>query len=238
MKIIISGYGKMGKEIEKVALLQHHEIVLKLDNEDDWASHASDVKQADVAIDFSTPETAVKNILRFFEANIPVITGTTGWNNKFEEVKQLCLDLQQALFFASNFSIGVNIFFALNEQLAGMMKKHPQYDVMIEETHHTQKLDAPSGTAITLANGIIQTGGTKEKWVNEPSDFNNFLEIKSYREGNITGIHNVKYTSPVDTIEIKHTAMNRSGFAYGAIMAAEWIQGKKGVFGMNDMLES
>jgi 4-hydroxy-tetrahydrodipicolinate reductase len=236
MKIIISGYGKMGKEIEKVALQKSHEITLKLDNEEDWKNNNAVINDADVAIDFSTPETVVKNILRFFNANIPVVTGTTGWYNRFEEVTEQCEAQKQAIFFASNFSIGVNILFALNAKLAEMMRKYPQYDVKIEETHHTQKLDAPSGTAITLAEEIIKTDGTKTKWVNNPTDINTFLEIKSFREGNITGIHNVIYASEVDSIEIRHTAKNRSGFAHGAVMAAEWIQGRKGVFGMKDML--
>ncbi len=236
MKIIISGYGKMGKEIEKIALLKSHEIILKLDNEEDWQKHKDDIKNADIAIDFSVPETAVNNILRFFKANVPVVTGTTGWNKRFEEIRTLCMEHKQTLFFASNFSIGVNILFALNLKLAEIMKNHPQYDVMIEETHHTQKLDAPSGTAITLAEDIIKTGSAKTKWVNSPTDINNYLEIKSFREGNITGIHNVIYASEIDTLEIKHAAKNRSGFAHGAILAAEWVQGRKGVFGMKDML--
>ena len=226
----------MGKEIEKIALLKSHEIILKLDNEEDWQKHKDDIKNADIAIDFSVPETAVNNILRFFKANVPVVTGTTGWNKRFEEIRTLCMEHKQTLFFASNFSIGVNILFALNLKLAEIMKNHPQYDVMIEETHHTQKLDAPSGTAITLAEDIIKTGSAKTKWVNSPTDINNYLEIKSFREGNITGIHNVIYASEIDTLEIKHAAKNRSGFAHGAILAAEWVQGRKGVFGMKDML--
>ena len=226
----------MGKEIEKIALLKSHEIILKLDNEEDWQKHKDDIKNADIAIDFSVPETAVNNILRFFKANVPVVTGTTGWNKRFEEIRTLCMEHKQTLFFASNFSIGVNILFALNLKLAEIMKNHPQYDVMIEETHHTQKLDAPSGTAITLAEDIIKTGSAKTKWVNSPTDINNYLEIKSFREGNITGIHNVIYASEIDTLEIKHAAKNRSGFAHGAILAAEWVQGRTGVFGMKDML--
>jgi 4-hydroxy-tetrahydrodipicolinate reductase len=238
MKIVISGYGKMGKEIEKVALLKGHQIALIIDNEEGWKTHGSAIQNADVAIDFSLPETAVNNILRFFEAKMPVVIGTTGWNNRFEEIASICYQQKQAIFISSNFSIGVNILFALNIKMAKIMKGYPEYNVTIEETHHTQKLDSPSGTAITLANDIIKSNETKVKWVNEPTDFNNFLEIKSFREDNITGIHDVIYNSEIDTLEIKHTARNRSGFAYGAIMAAEWIQGKKGVFGMKNMLNT
>lgn len=226
----------MGKEIEKTALQRGHEIMAIIDNEPDWKEKNPFIKQADVAIDFSIPETAVDNILKFFDSGIPVVSGTTGWNERFEEVKDICLKKNQTLFYAPNFSIGVNILFALNKKLALIMKGFPQYNVHIEETHHTQKLDAPSGTAIALANDIIDAGGEKNKWVNTPSGFNNYLEIKSIREGNICGIHDVKYTSVSDTIELKHTANNRSGLAAGALMAAEWVKGKKGVFGMNDLL--
>ncbi|NTW32253.1 MAG: 4-hydroxy-tetrahydrodipicolinate reductase [Bacteroidetes bacterium] len=236
MKIIISGYGKMGREIEKIALQRNHEILCTIDNESDWEKHINLVKQADIAIDFSTPNSIINNIIKFFGAKVPVVTGTTGWNDKFDEIKKLCLEQEQALFYASNFSIGMNILFAINKKLAFMMNSFPQYDVKIEETHHTQKLDSPSGTAISLANDIINNIDRKEKWVNETTDINSLLEIKSIRSGNITGIHNVIYNSNVDTIEIKHTALNRTGFALGAVMAAEWLYGKKGFLGMNDLL--
>jgi 4-hydroxy-tetrahydrodipicolinate reductase len=226
----------MGKAIEKIALQKGHQISLIIDNEDDWNSNMPKIAEADVAIDFSLPQTVVKNIYRFFDANIPVIIGTTGWLKHMEEVKKVCKEKNQSLFFAPNFSIGVNILFALNKKLAEIMQGFPQYDVSIEETHHKQKLDSPSGTAILLANDIIQKLDRKDKWINEPSSFNNYLEIKSFREDNISGIHNVLYTSEIDSIEIKHTAKNRDGFAIGALMAAEWIQNKKGMFTMNDML--
>jgi 4-hydroxy-tetrahydrodipicolinate reductase len=236
LKIIISGYGKMGKEVEKMALQKGHEILLVIDNEEDWKTNAHKIKYADVAVDFSMPATAVENIIKFLEAGIPVVSGTTGWNDKFEEVKNICLAKKQTLFFAPNFSIGVNILFTMNKKLAELMKNFPQYDMHVEETHHTQKLDSPSGTAIALANDLISINERKNKWVNTPSAFNNFLEIKSIREGNICGVHDVIYTSDSDTIELKHIAKNRSGLATGALMAAEWVIGKKGVFGMNDLL--
>jgi len=226
----------MGKEIEKIALQRNHEIFCTIDNENDWAKNFEIIANADVAIDFSIPGSIVNNILSFFKADIPVVTGTTGWNTNFEEIKKICLQQKKALFFASNFSIGMNLLFAINNKLAKMMNSFPQYDVKIEEAHHVQKLDSPSGTAITLANDIVKNVDRKEKWSNNASDFNNFLEIKSIRQGNITGIHNVIYNSNVDTLEIKHTAINRTGFALGAVMAAEWLYGKKGVFGMNDLL--
>jgi len=226
----------MGKAIEKIALLNSHQISLIIDNEDDWKSNMHKISDADVAIDFSLPQTVVKNIYRFFDANIPVVVGTTGWLGSIDEVKKTCVERNQSLFFTPNFSIGVNILFALNKKLAEIMQDFQQYDVSIEETHHKQKFDSPSGTAILLANDILQKLDRKDKWVNESSSFNNYLEIKSFREDNISGIHNVLYTSETDTIEIKHTAKNRDGFAIGALMAAEWIQNKKGMFTMNDML--
>ncbi len=226
----------MGKELEKAALQQGHEIVLTLDNETDWKKYFSFNGTADVAIDFSMPQCAAENIFRFFEKNIPVIIGTTGWHKRFEEVKSYCIQNKQAMLYASNFSIGMNIMFAMNEKISDLMNSFPDYDVRIEETHHTQKIDSPSGTAIVLANDIIKHLKRKEKWINTDSAFNNFLEIKSFRVGNNNGIHSVMYTSANDELEIKHTAKNRSGFATGALAAAQWIQNKKGVFGMNDML--
>jgi 4-hydroxy-tetrahydrodipicolinate reductase len=226
----------MGKAVEKFALQKGHEVSLIIDNEDDWKLNMHKIPEADVAIDFSLPQTVVKNIYRFFDANIPVVVGTTGWNEQMEEVKKNCNEKNQSLLFSPNFSIGVNILFALNRKLAEIMQGFPQYDVLIEETHHKQKLDSPSGTAISLANDILQEIERKDKWINEPSSFNNYLEIKSFREDNISGIHNVLYTSEIDSIEIKHAAKNRDGFAIGALMAAEWIQNKKGMFTMNDML--
>ncbi|MFH0865298.1 MAG: 4-hydroxy-tetrahydrodipicolinate reductase [Bacteroidota bacterium] len=236
MKIILSGYGKMGKELEKAALQQGHDIILILDNESDWKKYDLFKGTADVAIDFSMPQCAAENIFRFFEKNIPVITGTTGWHKRFEEVKSYCIQNKQALLYASNFSIGMNIMFAMNEKISELMNAYPDYDVRIEETHHTQKMDSPSGTAIALANDIIKHLERKKEWTGAPPAFNNFLEIKSFRVGNNNGIHNVMYSSANDELEIKHTAKNRSGFATGALAAALWIQNKKGVFGMKDML--
>lgn len=226
----------MGKELEKAALQQGHEIVLILDNEPDWKKYDTFTGTADAALDFSMPQFAAGNILRFFEKNIPVIVGTTGWHNRFEEVKAICIAKKQAMLYASNFSIGMNIMFAINEKISELMNAFPEYDVRIEETHHTQKVDSPSGTAIVLANDIIKRLKRKEKWTDTEAAFNNFLEIKSFRVGNNNGIHSVQYTSPSDELEIKHTTSNRSGFAAGAIAAAQWIQNKKGVFGMKDML--
>jgi 4-hydroxy-tetrahydrodipicolinate reductase len=226
----------MGKAIEKIALRKGHSISVIIDDEDDWQKNMHRIAEADVAIEFSLPQTVVKNIYRFFDANIPVVVGTTGWLGSIDEVKKACKERKQSLFFAPNFSIGVNILFALNKKLAEIMQGFPQYDILIEETHHKQKLDSPSGTAISLANDILLKVDRKNNWINEPSSFNNNLEIKSFREDNISGIHSVLYTSEFDTIEIKHTAKNREGFAIGALMAAEWIHNKIGMFTMNDML--
>lgn len=226
----------MGKAIEMIALQKGQEILAIMDNEDDWIRNFHKIELADVAIDFSLPATVVNNIYRFFEAKIPVVVGTTGWSKHFEEVRKVCTDNNQSLFFTPNYSIGVNILFALNRKLAEIMQLFPQYDVLIEETHHRQKLDSPSGTAISLANDIITSIDRKSRWINEPSAFNNYLEIKSFREDNITCTHNVLYNSEIDTIEIKHAAKNRTGFAIGAIMAAEWMQDKRGVFSMKDLL--
>lgn len=225
----------MGKEIEKAALARKHEIAFTLDNEEDWNQFYSTQVIADVAIDFSMPDVAVKNMKAFFKLGIPVIIGTTGWNDRYDEVCKMCELHNGAFMYASNFSIGVNLLFALNSRLAAMMNTQPQYDVHIEEIHHTQKLDAPSGTAISLANQVIEKLERKEKWVNEKSSFNNFLEIKSERIDNIVGIHHVIYTSENDELRLSHSAKNRIGFASGAVIAAEWIAGKKGVFTFNDM---
>ena len=226
----------MGKEVEKAAIARGHEIVFTIDNETDWQKFYSKPVKADVAIDFSMPSVAVYNMVAFFKLGIPVIIGTTGWDEKYEEVKEICLKNKSAFMYSSNFSIGVNLLFSLNTKLAEMMKTLDQYDVSIEEIHHLQKLDSPSGTAITLANQIISKIDRKKKWVNKKSSINNFLEIKSVRKDNIVGIHHVIYTSENDELSISHNAKNRSGFAIGAVMAAEWIQGETGVFTMNDML--
>ncbi len=245
MKIALIGYGKMGKEIESIALSKGHEIVLKIDKDTHAGFNKENLQKADVAIEFSTPHSVLDNIYTCFEANIPVVVGTTGWYEKFEEVKLKCKEKNQSLFYATNYSIGVNLFFHLNKKLAAMMKKY-SYEISMDEIHHTQKLDAPSGTAITLAEGIIQENPSKSNWINKivtekdsAIDTNlqsNELIIRSYREDQVPGTHTVYYNSAVDRISISHVAHNRKGFAAGALSAAEWLIGKKGIYTMNDML--
>ncbi|MCX6306941.1 MAG: 4-hydroxy-tetrahydrodipicolinate reductase [Bacteroidetes bacterium] len=237
MKIALLGYGKMGQEIEKLALKRGHEIVAILDSLEDWENDENQLSDADVAIDFSTPVSIVENIYHCFDVNMPVVVGTTGWLDDLEKVRQDCLDRNQCLFFAPNFSIGVNLFFDLNSYLARLMSKWEDYTVSIEETHHIYKQDAPSGTAIVLANDIIRNTEHKEKWVQETVESPEELGIKSYRTDNVPGTHIVRYESEEDCIEIIHTAKSRRGFALGALMAAEWIIGKKGFFDMKNLLE-
>lgn len=230
MNIGLFGYGKMGKKIEQIAQDRGHTITAKIND----SSQEVDYSAFDVAIDFSTPEAAFENITRCFEHKVPVISGTTGWLEKYEDAIEICNANQSAFIYASNFSLGVNIFFELNKKLAQMMAGLDQYRVSMEEIHHTQKLDAPSGTAITLAEGII-SNSTYNKWkLNESGD--HIVPIKSIREGTVPGTHTVNYGSAVDNIQIKHEAHNREGFALGAVIASEWIQGKKGVFTMRDVL--
>ncbi|AYN68491.1 4-hydroxy-tetrahydrodipicolinate reductase [Euzebyella marina] len=230
MNIALFGYGKMGKMIEQIALDRNHKIVAKIDVD----TQDIDYSKMDVAIDFSMPNAAFENITKCFENGVPVISGTTGWLDKFEEAKAICTEKQSAFIYASNFSLGVNIFFELNEYLAKMMSTLEQYQVSMEEIHHTQKLDAPSGTAITLAEGVIKNSNYKG-WKLDESDESE-IAIKAKRIGNTPGTHTVDYTSSVDSIEIKHTAHNREGFALGAVIAAEWIIGKEGIFTMKDVL--
>ncbi|MBN4085202.1 4-hydroxy-tetrahydrodipicolinate reductase [Flavobacteriaceae bacterium AH-315-B10] len=231
MKIALLGYGKMGKVIEKIALQSNHEIVLKIDK--DIKSY--DISLADVAIDFSVPTAAVTNISECLAHNIPVISGTTGWLDDYDTVVDLCLEKKGAFLYASNFSLGVNIFFELNKNLARMMKNLSQYDVSLEEIHHTQKLDAPSGTAITLAEDIIENSNYIN-WKSGATNEANQIPIEAKRIENVSGTHTINYESQVDSINITHTAHNRNGFALGAIIAAEWLLDKKGVFTMNDVL--
>ena len=231
MKIALLGYGKMGKVIEQVALQRGHDIVLKVD--DNTISY--NISLADIAIDFSVPNAAVNNITNCLKKGIPVISGTTGWLQEYDKVVELCNKNNGAFIYASNFSLGVNIFFELNKYLARMMKKLSQYNVSIEEVHHTQKLDAPSGTAITLAEGIIEQSNYMN-WKLDTTVDVNAIPIVSKRIENISGTHSVNYKSKVDAINITHTAHNREGFALGAVIAAEWLQNKKGVFTMNDVL--
>ena len=236
MKITLSGYGKMGKEIEKIALQKNHTITAILDKLEDWEIYRENIAASDVIIDFSQPDVVISNIKQAFKFNIPIVVGTTGWDNKKEEIQKLCLANDQALFAASNFSIGVNIFFEINTLLAKFMDHYPDYNSIIEEIHHTRKLDKPSGTAIELANQIIEKISRKNKWTLESEGESSDLSILSKRIGDIPGTHQVTYTSEVDQIVIKHTANSRKGFASGAVMAAEWLVDKKGCFGMKDLL--
>jgi 4-hydroxy-tetrahydrodipicolinate reductase len=236
MKIALLGYGKMGQEIEKLAERKGHEIILVIDNLEDWERDEQLLPGADVAIDFSTPVSVMENIYHCFDAGVPIVVGTSGWLDDLEKVQQDCLARKQTLFFAPNFSIGVNLFFSLNRHLAGLMSNWEEYAVSIEETHHIHKQDAPSGTAIVLANDIIRHMERKEKWVKDIVENPEELGIKSYRTNNVPGTHVVRYESEEDCIEIIHTAKNRRGFAMGALMAAEWLVGKTGYFDMKDLL--
>lgn len=231
MKIALIGYGKMGKTIEKLAKEKGHEIVFK--STADWSE--GDLKTADVAIEFSTPTAAITNIKNCFDKNIPVVCGTTGWLDKYEEVTKDCKDKNGALLYASNFSLGVNIFFHVNKILAQIMENLPDYQVKIEETHHTEKLDAPSGTAISLANDILPFRG-KTQWTLD-KEKEESIPIYAYRESEVRGTHIVTYRSEIDTLSIKHEAHSREGFALGAILAAEWLKDKKGAYNMNDVLQ-
>jgi 4-hydroxy-tetrahydrodipicolinate reductase len=236
MKIALIGYGKMGKTIEKIALEKGHDIILKIGTNNLADFTAENLQHADVAIEFSTPETAFANVQTCLTSKVPVVCGTTAWLQHLDAAKQVAIDNDTAFLYASNFSIGVNIFFAINQQLAAKMHAHPQYHVSMQEVHHTQKLDAPSGTAVTLAQGILQHYPNKTKWVNTPTNNTKELGIESLRIDPAPGTHSIKYTSEIDTIEIIHTAHNRIGFATGAVVAAEFIAGKQGVFTMQDVL--
>ncbi|MBO4282090.1 MAG: 4-hydroxy-tetrahydrodipicolinate reductase [Bacteroidales bacterium] len=238
MNIAILGYGKMGEQVELVALERKHRVVAFIDGEEDWKKSAKAFEQADAAIDFSTPSAVLENINRCFEAHKPIVIGTTGWYGQLAEVRERCLAEGQSLFYASNFSLGVNLFFRLNRYLAKLMVPHSEYDVSMEEVHHTSKKDAPSGTAIVLANDIIAAIPHKESWINQENDNRSELSIKSQRLGSQVGTHSVVYTSPMDEIRITHQSFNRKAFAIGAVRAAEFLQGKSGCFTMEDMLEA
>lgn len=232
MKIALLGYGRMGKEIEKLALQRGHEIVLKIEEK-----QAYDITIADVAIDFSIPNAAFDNISNCLKHRVPVISGTTGWLDRYDEAVQLCEQNNGGFIYASNFSLGVNIFFELNKQLAKMMQQWSDYKISVEEIHHTKKLDAPSGTAITLAEGIIEyTNKTEWELSTDKKASKNSIPIEAKRIPEVPGTHTINYHSDIDTIEIKHTAHNRKGFALGAIIAAEWIVDKTGVYTMKDVL--
>ncbi len=235
MKLALIGYGKMGKEIEKIALERGHTIVSIIDvnNTDDFDSEA--FKSADVAIEFTAPQVALENYRRAFASNVKVVSGTTGWHEHLDEIKKEC-ENGKTLFWTSNFSLGVNIFFAMNRYLAKMMNQFPSYEVMMEEVHHIHKLDSPSGTAITLAEGILENVERKTKWVNEDAKTADELPIYSIREGEVPGIHSIMYESSVDSILITHESKNRKGLALGAVLAAEFTANHSGFLGMKDML--
>jgi 4-hydroxy-tetrahydrodipicolinate reductase len=235
MNIAIIGYGKVGKEIAKTAEERGHTIALIIDLNNASDLNREALKMIDVAIEFSSPDSAVTNISACLRADTPVVTGTTGWLDKWDEIEDLCNNTQGALFYASNYSIGVNIVFALNTYLATLMNKYPEYELEIEEIHHVHKLDSPSGTAISLANQIISNNSLKDAWSLDSSEKNE-IHINSKREGEVNGFHSIIYDSEIDTIKLSHNAKSRKGFAIGAVLAAEFIKERKGIFGMKDLL--
>ncbi len=237
MKIALIGYGKIGKTIENLGLKQGHSFPLVIDLINSHDLNPFNVEGIDVAIEFSTPDSAPGNILKCLELGLPVVSGTTGWNNRFKEIEHICMKKEGALFYASNFSIGVNILFAVNRRLARIMDKFPQYRVSMEEVHHISKLDAPSGTAITLAEQIIEEMGCCKSWSLVAHEDPSEIHIHAIREGEIKGKHTIRYESPVDSIWVTHDAKSREAFASGALLAASYIMERKGVFGMNDLLD-
>jgi 4-hydroxy-tetrahydrodipicolinate reductase len=236
MNVALIGYGKMGKAIEEIALQRNHTVVLKIDENNTTDFTRENLSKADVAIEFTGPHSAFENIKGAIDWGVPIVCGSTGWTEKLNEIIDYCKGKNGSFIYSSNFSIGVNIFFELNKKLAALMSSHPDYAVSIEETHHTQKKDAPSGTAITLAEQIIEQLPVKKRWVNKESDNPEEIPIISKRIDPAAGIHNIKYSSVIDDIEIIHTAHNRRGFAAGAVLAAEFIKDKKGYFSMKDVL--
>ena len=236
LRIALIGYGKMGKTIEEIALQRGHSVELKIDIDSMASFTKENLQNCDVAIEFTGPHSAKKNILKCFDARIPIVSGSTGWLADWKEVENICKQKNGTFLYASNFSVGVNLFFELNKKLAELMKSHNDYEVSMIEVHHTQKKDAPSGTAITLAEQILQEIPRKKSWVNEKTDNAEELAIISKREDPAPGTHSIKYSSVIDDIEIIHTAHNRNGFALGAVLAAEYIQDKKGIFTMKDVL--
>ncbi|MFC6999369.1 4-hydroxy-tetrahydrodipicolinate reductase [Rufibacter roseus] len=237
MRILLIGYGKMGQTIERLAKAKGHDIVgtLTVDDAHTLSSYTSE--QVDVAIEFTSPDAAVENIITCFKNNIPVVCGTTGWLQHLPLVKEKCQELKGSLLYASNFSVGVNLFFHFNEYVAQKMQQHPNYNVAVKEIHHVHKLDQPSGTALSIADGIIKHYPSKKGWINDKTEEPSILGVESEREGEVVGTHIVKYTSENDTFELHHVAHTREGFASGAILAAEWMPGRQGVFGMNDLLQ-
>lgn len=236
MKLALVGYGKMGKAIEEVALRQGHEIVVKIDQPNLHEFTRENLSKAEAAIEFTGPHTAYENVKSLLEWGVPVVCGSTGWTERLEALKQLCLQQNGGFIYSSNFSVGVNIFFELNKKLAALMAPHREYEVLLEEIHHTQKKDAPSGTAISLAEQVLEIIKRKKRWVNELSDNPEDLEIISQRVDTTPGTHSVKYSSGIDNIEIIHTAHNRMGFAGGAVLAATFLKDKKGFFTMKEVL--
>ncbi|HYK76406.1 MAG TPA: 4-hydroxy-tetrahydrodipicolinate reductase [Daejeonella sp.] len=244
MKIALLGYGKMGKVIEQIAIDRGHDIVLKISSANLHELTPANLQKADVAIEFSRPESVLTNIETCFEAGIPIVVGTTGWYDQLSSIKEECLAGNKSLLYASNFSIGVNVFFHINKVLARIMNRYPQYEVQVEEIHHTQKLDSPSGTAITIADGIIDALDRKNEWVNELVGQENQvvakpgqLLIESHRIEDVPGTHTVIYSSEVDEIELKHAAHSRAGFALGAVLSAEWLQNRRGFYNISDMFD-
>ena len=236
MNLALIGYGKMGKEIEKIAVSRGHQIKLIIDINNPQDLTIENLRKCDVAIEFTIPDSAVNNYGICFEAGISVVSGTTGWLDKKEEVYKKCNENNGTFFYGSNFSVGVNLFFALNRKLAELMSDRTEYNVELTEVHHIQKLDAPSGTAISLAEGIVEKLHGKKGWVNDKIPGENEFIIKSERRGEVPGIHTIKYESEVDYIEITHNAKNRIGFAFGAVLAAEYCLGHKGILSMKDLL--
>lgn len=236
MNIAIIGYGKMGHEIEKICRERGHNIVCTIDANEEAKFDSDEFKSADVAIEFSSPESALNNYKLAFAANVPVVSGTTGWLDKIDVVKEACEKDGQTFFYASNFSLGVNILFAVNKYLANIMNDFPEYDVHVDETHHIHKLDAPSGTALTIAEGILQSLERKKQWKLDKQNSDDDLQINAFREAEVSGIHTIKYESEVDSITLSHDAKSRKGFALGAVVAAEFAAKKKGFLGMEDLL--
>jgi 4-hydroxy-tetrahydrodipicolinate reductase len=236
MNIALIGYGKMGKEIEQILMQRGHNVTLRSSRSKPFT--AKDLAGTEVAIEFTEPHSAVDNILKCFEAGVPVIVGTTGWYSRMPEVREACMQVNGGLFTASNFSIGVNVLFKINRELARIMSELDEYTPSMEEIHHTAKRDAPSGTAITLAEGILENYPAVDGWINESTEDTHKLGIVSRREGEVPGTHIVRYSSAVDEIQLVHQAYNRKGFALGAVKAAEFMHGKKGVYGMSNLLEN
>ena len=236
MKIAIIGYGKMGRAIEEIALQRGHEVALKISSTNAEELNQENLKEIDAAIEFSMPKTAIQNIEICLNASTPVVIGTTGWYHEHDRILALCAEKKTAMLAATNFSVGVNLFFELNQKLAQLMAPREEYRASMEEIHHTEKLDSPSGTAITLAEGLINAHPNYQDWVNEKEADSNVLPILSIREDKVPGTHSINYESEIDSIYIKHTAKNRKGFALGAVLAAEFIHNKQGVFSMKEVL--